>query len=96
MISYYLDHPFVTLQIGSRNYMDLIRKHIDSSKYQVYESRLGDNGERLVFHTSSKEKLRIWMDLNQLKVHEAKIHRSDFGVPERMFVAHVLLREKAA
>lgn len=99
MKSYYLDHPFITLQIGSRNYMNLIRTHTDSdylrSKYKVFESRTGDNEERVIFHTNSKWKLKIWMDLNQFGIYQTKIHRSDFGVKERLYVAHVVLKERS-
>lgn len=99
MRSCYLDHPTLKLEIGSRSYMDMCTKcQLITDKYKIYEFRTVNNWEhweRLVFHTSSKEKLRIWMDLNNLKVSPSEIRWPDINDKNRMFAAYITLRTKA-
>ena len=98
MRSYYLDHQVLKLEICSRSYMDLCTKcQLIADKYKIYEFRTAnswEHWERLVFHTSSKEKLRIWMDLNNLKVSPSEIRWPDINAKDRMFVAYIVLRTK--
>ena len=90
----YIDHPVVQLEISARSHMALCKKwRIIVDKYKVYEFRTGNNKEheeRLLFHTSSNDKLRMWMDLNNLEVSPSGIRRSDSGY----CVVYVTLKEK--
>lgn len=96
------EYPLHKLIICSDNYMNdekHFRTYMDDFKYFVMErhdvERSLSTRYHMIFHTNSKNALRIWLDLHNFCFSQSTTHPLGYDATgHKMFVAQIHLKEK--